>query len=107
MKFMYEGNMYESKEELNEGLFSKKHPVKPGYAKNPTLGKSAVFYYVEDAKAPGFIHPDMQNPIVNDYIEFCPNEKYAKDLKARYISVNNLPENYPVNVIKRTKEIIG
>lgn len=107
MKFMYEGRYYESKEELSEGLFSKKHPVKPGYSKNPTLGKSAVFYYVEDAKEPGFVQPDMQNPITTDFIQFCPNEDFAKKLKTRYMEVNKLPENYPVNVIKRTKEVIG
>lgn len=107
MKYMYEGKIYESQEELSEGLFSKKNPTKPGYAKNSTIGRSAVFYYVEDAKAPGYVHPDMQNPIINDYIEFCPNAEYAKDLKAKYLKVNNLPDDYPVSVIKRTKEVIG
>lgn len=109
MKYMYNGQVFESAEGLNEGFFSNamNKQVKPGYSKKPTLGRSAVFFYVEDAKEPGFIQPDIQNPIVTDYIQFCPNLEFAKKLKAKYMEINKLPEDYPVNVIKRTKEVVG
>jgi hypothetical protein len=49
----------------------------------------------------------MQNPILLDYISFCPNVDYAKKLKEKYIQVNKVANPEKVHVIKRTKEVVG
>lgn len=105
-KYIYKGRLYEGSEIISEGLFS---TAKPGYSKKPTLGRSAVFFYVEDANTgePGYVNSDMQNPILLDYISFCPNVDYAKKLKEKYIQVNKVANPEKVHVIKRTKEVVG
>jgi len=104
MKIIYEGRMFETSEVIAEGLFTQS---KPGYSKKPTLGRSAVFFYVEDSKEPGYVQPDMSNPILTDFIQFCPTLDFAMKLKEKYIKMNGLGADHPVHVIKRTKEIVG
>ena len=80
-----------------------------GFQKRPnaSIGKKAEFFYVEDLGNQGYVKPDMHNPIFLDYLHYCPDFAFAKKLKDRYMQVYKLPPDYPINVIKRTKEIVG
>ena len=106
MKTMYKGKVFESAEVIEEGFFNK--PAKPGYAKTSNkIGKTAVFFYVEDLGNDGFVLPEMQNPILIDYLKYCPDQAFAIKLKDAYIRANSLGPDNKVNVIKHTKEIVG
>jgi len=127
MKLLHNGHIFESldaeplddsttnDDSMNESLIELGKRKIGGFSKvsspSTSIGRKAEFYYVELAGSGShphsYIKPDLQNPVELDYLEYCRDLNFAKQLKDAYIKNNKLADNVKVNVIKRTKEVVG